>query len=252
MSGIEALQQRWERREQRAKRSRKATLLGMAVTFTAGIAVGCAITATPTAGTPIVAAEAPAITTTAPTPVPMPTPTFTMTARSATVTVNDDPEAPRITAAQEEQIAALLRSVPFDGNTQNAIYELCNGDDDLFCSVMAIGENESQFTATAVGDGGRCVGWMQINYAYHTERMERLGVTDLTDPVQCAAVAIDYLKELSANFGDTDTHALYMAYNRGPTGARAAMNAGVFSDAYTWNVMASRDSFMAELASNTQ
>lgn len=251
MDAKDRLEQRWERRRRTAKRSKALTIAAVSISLAAGFAIGAITVSAPTVATPVETIP-PAMTAPAVTRHQAHTVEWMVKNSAAVSDDQEDPEDPEIKEAQTEQTAALLRSVPFDGNTQNAIYELCGKDDDLFCSVMAIGENESRFTATAVGDGGRCVGWMQINYAYHTERMERLGVTDLTDPVQCAAVAIDYLKELSASFGDTDTHALYMAYNRGPTGARAAMNAGVFSDTYSWNVMASRDSFKTELASNTQ
>ena len=61
---------------------------------------------------------------------------------------------------------------------------------------MAIAAVESDFNPRGIGDDGDSIGMMQINTCWHTGRMAALGVTDLTDPVQCAAVAIDYLLEL--------------------------------------------------------
>ena len=46
-------------------------------------------------------------------------------------------------------------------------------------------------------------------------------VTDLTDPVQCAAVAVDYLLELEGITGaGTEDHQLYTSYNAGPLHGR--------------------------------
>ena len=43
-------------------------------------------------------------------------------------------------------------------------------------------------------------------------------MTDLTDPVQCAAVAVDYLLELEGITGaGTEDHQLYTSYNAGPS-----------------------------------
>lgn len=79
--------------------------------------------------------------------------------------------------------------------------------------------------------------------------MEALGVTDLTDPVQCAAVALDYLRELSEGygFGWITDHDLYMAYNMGPGNARTALNAGTTSSHYSRSVLAAFEECAAEM-----
>ena len=136
------------------------------------------------------------------------------------------PEAPAITAADlwsddRSRINAPLLKVPLVAETQWAIFEQCGQDADLFCAVMAIASVESDFDPQMVGDGGDSIGMMQINTRWHTGRMEALGVTDLTDPVQCTAVAVDYLQELEgileAGPGD---HRLYVGYNAGPSRAK--------------------------------
>ena len=129
----------------------------------------------------------------------------------------------------------LLESVPLDAETQAAILELCGGDRDTFCAIMAIAWVESRFDTDAVGDNGVSIGMMQVNTRWHTGRMEALGVTDLTDPVQCAAVALDYIRELSEGygFGWITDHSLYMAYNMGPGNARIALDSGTASSGYS-------------------
>ena len=115
------------------------------------------------------------------------------------------------------------------------ISELCGGDRDTFCAIMAIAWVESRFDTDAVGDNGVSIGMMQVNTRWHTGRMEALGVTDLTDPVQCAAVALDYLRELSEGygFGWITDHDLYMAYKMGPGNARIAIDSGTASSGYS-------------------
>ena len=128
--------------------------------------------------------------------------------------------------------------VALDAETQWAIYEACGYDPGLFSLVMAIAEHESEFKPDLQGDNGQSLGMMQINTRWHTDRMEALGVTDLTDPVQCAAVAIDYLQELESRYGfEAESEALLMAYNMGPSGARKALNEGRTSTDYSREIM---------------
>ena len=119
------------------------------------------------------------------------------------------------------RIDTLLVSADLAAETQWAIFGRCGQDVELFCAVMSIAATESDFNSQKIGDDGDSIGMMQINIKWHIGRMEELGVTDLTDPIQCAVVAIDYLLELEdtmrAGPGD---HALYMAYNAGPDSAK--------------------------------
>lgn len=111
-----------------------------------------------------------------------------------------------------------LLDVPLGAETQRAIFDECGQDTHLFCAVMAIAAVESGFDPQLAGDGGDSVGMMQINTRWHTGRMDALGVTDLEDPVQCAAVAIDYLLELKEITGaGVEDHQLYTSYNAGPS-----------------------------------
>ena len=114
---------------------------------------------------------------------------------------------------------------------------------------MAIAWVESRFDTDAVGDNGVSIGMMQVNTRWHTGRMEALGVTDLTDPVQCAAVALDYLRELSEGygFGWITDHDLYMAYNMGPGNARIAIDSGTASSGYSRAALAAFGEYAAEM-----
>ena len=138
--------------------------------------------------------------------------------------------------------------IPLEAETQWAIFEACEYDPGLFCFLMAIGQHESRFNPDTQGDGGDSLGVFQINTRWHTGRMEALGVTDLTDPVQCAAVAIDYLQELESRYGfEPESEALRMAYNMGPSGARKALNEGRTSTDYSREVMTVYQEYLEEL-----
>lgn len=162
--------------------------------------------------------------------------------------INSDPDLTIIGGrVMSEATPTLLPSVPLDKETQWAVYEVCGNDNELFCAAMAIANRESRFTPTAVGDDGRSVGMMQINQRWHTERMERLGTTDLTDPIQCAAVAIDYLKELTATFGWVNGEKVYIAYNAGATQASEWIASGITSTEYSRECLALYQGYLAEM-----
>ena len=68
--------------------------------------------------------------------------------------------------------------------------------------IIAICYQESRFDEKAVNPDGTCYGVMQIQIKSHTDRMKRLGVTDLTDVDQCIHVGADYLAELFERYED--------------------------------------------------
>ena len=80
--------------------------------------------------------------------------------------------------------------------------------------IFAIAFRESTFNTSIIGDNGSSLGLMQVQPYWHSERMERLGCTDLLDPFQNVTVAIDYLDEMLGWYGGDMAKAL-TAYNRG-------------------------------------
>ncbi len=91
--------------------------------------------------------------------------------------------------------------------------------------IEAVIEQESSWHPDAVN--GACIGLMQINPAYHADRMERLGVEDLLDPYDNILVGTDFLAELAREYGDL--YAVLMYYNAGYDGLRD-WRAGKYSD----------------------
>lgn len=161
---------------------------------------------------------------------------------------------PQITATPEPtQATPLLGSVPLDEETQRTIYEMCGEDPALFCTVMAIAKKETRFDADAVGDGGKSIGMMQIHTYWQMDRIERLGITDLTDPAQNAEVAIDFLWWLAYRLAPEHpdsvfgTGEIFMTYNCGLQGAFDLWNKGITETSYSIDCVAYYEAFMAEL-----
>lgn len=67
--------------------------------------------------------------------------------------------------------------------------------------LEAMIEQESAGQEDIVSTGGD-VGLLQVNPRWHRERMDKLGVDDLTDPYSNILVAADYLAELFGRYED--------------------------------------------------
>ena len=81
--------------------------------------------------------------------------------------------------------------------------------------IIAIIERESSGRWNVISEDG-AVGLMQIIPKYHTDRMDRLGVTDIFNPYNNILVGVDYLSELADKYYDLPT--VLMCYNMGEYG----------------------------------
>ena len=113
---------------------------------------------------------------------------------------------------------------------------LCKQNDVPYALVLALIERESGYEFDKVGDGGQSKGYMQIYEKWHTDRMQRLGCTDLMNPYQNVRVGIDFLSYLLKKYG-TAQDAL-TAYNYGERGAREHLwRNGVYVYSYNSAIM---------------
>ena len=159
--------------------------------------------------------------------------------------------SPEPTPEPEPEGPALLDGiVPLDLETQTEIWEICGEDQRIFCMVMAIAEKETRFDPEAVGDNGRSIGLMQINTRWQYDRIEKLGITDLTDPAQNVAVGIDYIDWLARHINPDDPEStygsaeLFIAYNSGLNGAQGLWDAGIYETDYSRDTVESYWMFM--------
>ena len=97
-----------------------------------------------------------------------------------------------------QQESIHIDGVKLNSKLQSWIFEYCDTKKISPCLVLAIIEQESECDpdCTYITETEESVGWMQIQEKWHRDRMDRLGVTDLTDPYQNIQTGIDYLLEL--------------------------------------------------------
>jgi soluble lytic murein transglycosylase-like protein len=102
-----------------------------------------------------------------------------------------------MTAYAEEDISELPEEIQETCNKYGEEYNICPE------LIMAIIERESAGNPDA--KNGSCKGLMQISDRWHTERMERLEVTDIYDIDGNIHVGTDYLAELFQEYGEVST-----------------------------------------------
>ena len=118
--------------------------------------------------------------------------------------------------------------IPLDDELQDYIIETSEERGVDPAIIIAMIKRESQFDIDIVGDKGKAFGLMQIHPRWHSDRMEKLGVTDLLDPYQNVTVGIDIMAEL-LDGGESVEWAL-MAYNGGYAHANRHIEAGTLSE----------------------
>lgn len=106
-----------------------------------------------------------------------------------------------------------ITEIKLDAEMQEWIWNYCNDKNISPALVMAIIERESSCNSACIGDRGNSFGYMQIYKKWHTDRMEKLGVTDLLDGKQNIMVGVDYLLELFQE--NSDVTWVLNAYNGG-------------------------------------
>ena len=117
--------------------------------------------------------------------------------------------------------------IPLDDELQDYIIETSEEHGVNPAIIIAMIKRESQFDIDIIGDKGKAFGLMQIHPRWHSDRMEKLGVTDLLDPYQNVTVGIDIMAEL-LDGGESVEWAL-MAYNGGYAHANRHIEAGTLS-----------------------
>lgn len=121
----------------------------------------------------------------------------------------------------------VLYDIPLDDELQDYIIETSEERGVDPAIIIAMIQRESQFDIDVIGDRGKAFGLMQIHPRWHSDRMERLGVTDLLDPYQNVTVGIDIMAEL-LDGGESVEWAL-MAYNGGYAHANRHIEADTLS-----------------------
>ena len=104
--------------------------------------------------------------------------------------------------------------IPLDGDTQALLHAACDESGVPYELALAVIWKETGYR-NVLGDDGSSTGYMQVQERWHRDRMERLGVTDLSDPSGNFRVGCDYLAELMSKYPLEDA---LTAYNSGSPG----------------------------------
>lgn len=102
---------------------------------------------------------------------------------------------------QEEPIDAeppeepVYHDVALEPELQDLLRAACEEAEIPMELALAVVWKETRYR-NLMGDGGKSYGYMQIQPRWHKDRMERLGVTDLMDPLSNFRVGCDFLAEL--------------------------------------------------------
>lgn len=170
-----------------------------------------------------------------------PTPKPTEVANQTTTNTPEPTQTPKPTSKQtksqmkdsKERLPPDL-DIPLDNDIQIYIYQQCKYDDDLYCFIMAMIEQESGFNEKEVSSTND-YGLMQINACNHDDLQKKYGRKDFIDPydnVYCGIRIIrGYLKEFEYK------NLALMAYNMGRYGARRLWRDGIYNSIYSESVM---------------
>lgn len=149
------------------------------------------------------------------------------------VIVQPIPEPEPVVVVEEEAFDPVREDIPLDAETQRLLWQACEETGIQYELALAVIWQETDFR-NITGDSGASAGYMQIQRRWHEERMERLGVTDLTDSYGNFLVGCDYLAELIEK--DCGLEWALHAYNGGPSYANKMAKAGKISQ-YVKNVL---------------
>lgn len=130
----------------------------------------------------------------------------------------EDAVAQETTAPETTEPVAMVEydpweHIPLEADVRAHVVSLCEEKSIAPEIIFAMIWRESRYDADAIGDNGRAFGLLQIHPRWHQDRMDRLGATDLLDPIQNVTVAVDLLDELNRKYNNL-TKAI-VAYNRG-------------------------------------
>lgn len=123
-------------------------------------------------------------------------------------------QQPSVEPVPEDSVR-LYDNVPFSPELQNLLWVACEETGCPYELALSVIWCETRFQ-NINGDNGDSIGYMQIQPKWHKERMERLGVTDLSDPLSNFRVGCDFLAELIAKYGDEEK--ALTCYNTGSPG----------------------------------
>lgn len=118
------------------------------------------------------------------------------------------------------------------------LWSICRDAGVDYYMALALIERESGYRYDATGDNGNSKGLMQVQERFHKDRMKAVNATDLYNPYDNMRVAVHFLKEIQDRYLDNSgAHCVLMVYNMGATGANRLWAEGIYSTAYTRQIL---------------
>ena len=111
--------------------------------------------------------------------------------------------------SQDFEKEVLIENTYLSESTIDYCYQY--GDEYDFRPELLIAIIEAESSGNPNAKNGDCLGLMQVSEKWHTDRMERLGVSDLYDESGNILVATDYLYELFMKYSDVGM--MLLVYN---------------------------------------
>lgn len=127
---------------------------------------------------------------------------------------------------QSDEQDRFCEDIPLTNEEQVFLQSACEEFEVPYALALGLIEQETDFR-NIICDNGASTGYMQVQKKWHWDRMERLGVTDLSEPNGNFRVGLDYLSELYGKYEDWSL--ALTVYNMGH-------NPGYITD-YAKNVM---------------
>lgn len=122
----------------------------------------------------------------------------------------------------------FVEGCPLSKKQQRKIFKICARANISYEFVMAVIYTESRFDADCVSDNGESVGLMQIQERWHRPLMDKLGCTNLKNPIQNVRVGVALLQSHCKKYKEP-AWAL-MAYNGGGAYAERMIAKGEVSE----------------------
>ena len=127
-----------------------------------------------------------------------------------------------------------MKTVPMDAELQKHVYQVAEEYGLDWTLLMAIIQKESRFDPYAKSDSGD-YGLMQINHINHGWLSVETGVHDFLDPRENVRAGAYMLSQLMSRYQDPQM--ALMAYNMGESGASWYWNQGIYTSAYSREVI---------------
>lgn len=130
-------------------------------------------------------------------------------------------ETPVPTKELEEPVVRYYDHIDFEYEMQELLWQACEETGCPYELALAVIFRESSYR-NVNGDNGNSIGYMQVQPRWHQARMERLGVTDLSDPLSNFRVGCDLLSELIEKYSSYES--ALTCYNTGSPGTSGYAN----------------------------